>query len=260
MAGKIKCFQDAVSTLGPYTTLDSGLRVVEVAKITGSVGKCGELDRRFQTLRRRDRGERYRRSQFTQRVMIYEFLPPIQCYLLQGEYFVIDGHRRTAAAKSFGLEYLDAYVQEVLPQRDREARQGMISRRRFELETDLMNIRLGRESGYAALLEEVNRYRAGMGRTARDWHSQVYLPACSAIRSSTLKQVYPDLRTGDIFVLILNFYRDLMNDLPDEFDFEDLISGYLFARKIRRLKRLRRLPYRVLTLVMGGGNQRRRGG
>jgi hypothetical protein len=47
----VKCFDDEINEYGPYITIEAGLRVIEVRRITGSVNKCHELDRRFRTRR-----------------------------------------------------------------------------------------------------------------------------------------------------------------------------------------------------------------
>jgi ParB-like chromosome segregation protein Spo0J len=42
-----------------------------------------------------------------------EPLPPIEVYAWQGEYYVLDGHHRVAAAHAVGSDLINAHVIEV---------------------------------------------------------------------------------------------------------------------------------------------------
>ena len=175
---RVRCFDAEIAKYTPYATYEAGLRVVEVNRITGTVNKCYELDSRFRTVRRRDRKEHWRRGRLTEHSVQFYSLPPIDTYLLGGEYYVIDGNRRVAAAKEFGLEFMDANVTECVPQADKGAHRGVVSQRFFEQQTGLKNIRLDYTRGYADLLKEVREYGKSedIPYQARDWYSYVYLP------------------------------------------------------------------------------------
>lgn len=251
MRRKLKCFYDEAKEK-TYTTRELGLQVVEVDKIIGTLDKCGELDRRFKPRRRRDRAERFRRARL---VEAYESLtsnpslPPIELYRYRREYYVVDGHRRVAAALQAGREFLDAYVTDVIPLEDRKAQEGAVSRRKLELETGLKNVRLNYESGYQDLLQEIAGYAAqgDLKEKARIWYSKVFLPACREIERTDLKDLFSGLRDGDIFVMIVRFYRNFDSGFPRSSDFESVFSMFISDRK--RLKvRLRRLPL-IRTLV-----------
>jgi hypothetical protein len=251
---RVKCFGEELAKYGPYATLDAGLRVIEVRLIRGSVDKCRELDSRFRTRRRRDRGERWRRSRFDGQSLQFRSLPPIAVYLLGGEYYVIDGNRRVAAAKRFGLEFMDAHVTECVPHGDRDARQGAVSRRLFEQQTGLKNVRLSYSSGYADLLEEAKRYRGSDDPVegARLWYSSVFLPRLEVIASSEMKKRYEGFREGDLYVLIIRFFRDLMDGMPEEVDFDTALSAFLFAHRMQRKPLFRRFPIRQLYSLLRG--------
>ena len=256
---RVKCFDEEIRRHGPYTTIEAGLRVIEVERITGSVNKCHELDSRFRTRRRRDRRERWRRSRFDERSLQFHSIPPIDVYLLDGQYYVIDGHRRVAAAKQFGLEFMDADVTECAPHDDKGAQRGAVSRRLFEQQTGLKNIRLDHTSGYADLLEEVREY-AGEGdlpEHASLWYSQVYLPRLAAIAESDLKKHYPESRKGDLYLTVTRFFRDRMGKVPEDAGFDSVISTFLFARGLRTRRPFRSFPLRQLYRLLRGGVPRR---
>ncbi len=256
---RAKCFAEEAARLGNYTTLDAGPRVIELRRVTGTVNKCGQLDRDFRLIRRRrDRRERFRRMQLDNAALHLTSLPPIDVYLLAGEYYVIDGNRRVAAAKLQGLEYLDAHVVECLPLADREELQGAVTRRRFEQETGLKSLVLSFERGYTTLLQEVNDFlpEGGAAATSQDraraWYSRALLPACELIRRSPLPAAFPQAREADLYVMVARFYRDLMGDSPKRISFESLLSGFLFARRIRSRRLLRRPAMHLLYRFLRG--------
>jgi hypothetical protein len=259
---RVKCFAEEAARIGPYSTLDAGPRVIEMARIAGTVDKCGELDSRFRLLgRKRDRLERFRRRSLEQVDLAVTDLPPIDAYLLAGEYYVIDGNRRVAAALRQGLEYMDAHVTECIPLGDRAAQEGASARRRFEQETGLKGVRLAYESGYATLLEEVASFRDGAElpprERARRWRSGFFRPACALLEASSLPRRFPGAETGDLFVAVSRFYRDLMGGYPPGASYQTLLSGFRFAERLPVRRPLRAAPFRLLLTLLGV--RRRRG-
>jgi hypothetical protein len=256
---RVGCFAEEVTRLGPYRTLDAGPRVIEVARITGTVDKCGELDGRFRLLgRRRDRRERFRRRRLAQADLAVTDLPPISVYLLSGRYFVIDGNRRVAEAKRQKLEYMDAQVTEVIPLSDTAALEGAASRRRFERETGLRNVRLAYETGYATLLEDIVAFvRTGVHdeppsrEQVRRWNSDFFRPACALLSGSSLSRRFPGAEPGDLFVTVARFYRDLLGGYPPGASYQTLLSGFRFARRLPERRPLRAAPFRLLLSVLG---------
>jgi hypothetical protein len=254
-----KCFAEEAARFGAYSTVDAGPRVIELARVTGTVNKCGQLRSDFRLLHlRRDRKERYRRLRLDQADLQLEILPPIDVYLLAGEYYVIDGNRRVASAKLQRLEYMDARVTECLPLADREALEGAVLRRRFEQETGLRNLRLSYEHGYGILLREVNGFIPEAGvigelrERARSWHSRFFLPACGLIRQSPLPSAFPRAGEADLYVMIAGFYQELMGGYPPKISYESLLSGFLFARSLKSRRLLRRPPMRLLYRLLQG--------
>ena len=55
-----------------------------------------------------------------------------------------------------------------------------------------------------------------------------------------------DLLAEDIYVLMVDFYRDLLGGLPPNTSPKTLISGYLFARRIPEKRLYRSIPSRVM--------------
>jgi hypothetical protein len=253
MKKRVKCFQEAINGKGSYAIMDAGLRVVETGRIVGTVGKCGELDRSFHYLNRKDRHERSRRDAMFRALRENQFLPAVELYLLRGEYFVVDGNRRVAAAREMKIEFLDAHVTEYVPRKNGVEMGGVLARRRFEAETGIRTITLTHESGYGVLLAEVGRCSMDDGETdiacARKWYSETFLPACTRIEKSGLPARYPALRVGDLYVLVNEFYRTYLDGIPEGTGYDSIISGFMVAHGMRR--RSLHLPmFRVMSAAV----------
>ncbi|MGQ9616271.1 MAG: hypothetical protein ACUVWJ_07685 [Spirochaetota bacterium] len=251
MRKRVKCFEDVFDSSRAHMVFDGGLRVIEVSKIKGSVDKCGELDDRFRYIKRRDRRERSRRYQLEEAQRRNAFLPPVEVYLYEGEYFVVDGHRRVASALNLGIEFMDAHVREYVYQGDALGMAGALSRKRFESETGIKSIALTYEYGYRVLLEDISRYFEGAvsEQKARNWYNNIYLPAVYHIKGSMLPEIYRGLQTGDIYVLIIDFFNKFMGGIPVNISFETIISGFSFAHHVQRKNIFRRLSSSIMQLL-----------
>ena len=107
--GLLLCFDDLRKIPGVVGRIYRGRRMVPVAQIGGSVGRCSEFDRDFMPSRAsvEERWKRIDRS-FHQG----EELPPVSLYKVGGFYFVLDGHHRVSVAAYHGVKWIDAEVTE----------------------------------------------------------------------------------------------------------------------------------------------------
>jgi hypothetical protein len=128
---------------------------------------------------------------------------------------------------------------------------GALYRRRFEIEAGIRTITLNFENGFEVLLKEVEGYRLDEDSSTRgrSWYSKVYLPRCNKIEKSPLPVHYGSLQTGDIYVLIGEFYRNFMGGIPGDTDYDTIISGFVFAHGLRHRRKFRSSVYRLLTHV-----------
>jgi len=248
----IKCFGDLFDGKRAYMVMDAGLRVIEIRRITGTVDKCGELDTGFRYIRRRDRQERNRRFRMAEAMERFEFMPPIDVYLFQGEYYVMDGHRRVSTSIAMGVEYIDAVVKEYVYRDDAIGMSGALSRRRFESQTGLRNINLTYEIGYRTLLREIEEHPGStdFSMRAKEWYNQRYLPACREIRASVLPSRYRELRTGDIYALVVDYFSHYMGGMPEGMSFATCISGFLFAHGITQRRFFRAIPFKLMSRLL----------
>ncbi len=257
----VTCFDDVFDGKRAHVVMDAGLRVVETRRITGTVDKCGELDSVFHYIRRRDRQERSRRFHMEKAMERYESMPPIDAFLFKGEYYVVDGNRRVSTAIAMGVEFIDAHVKEYVYKDDAIGMSGALSRRRFENRTGLRNINLTYEIGYRTLMSQIDEYpgSADFEVRARAWYNEKYLPACSELKASVLPLKYRDLRTGDIYVLVSDFFSQYMGGLPAGVSFGTCISGFLFAHAIPQKRFFRAIPFKLVNRLLHGKAVRLKG-
>jgi hypothetical protein len=108
----LKSFEVTRRHLGALNRLPPQAQAIDVRRIVGSVDgvKAQTLRADFLPRAGRTRAPRYRS---VLAAMCQERpLPAIEVYGLGGEYYVLDGHHRVAAARALGGIYLDAVVHE----------------------------------------------------------------------------------------------------------------------------------------------------
>jgi len=115
------------------------------------------------------------------------------------------------------------------------------------------------ERGYSVLLREAAGFLHGGPEAAGDpreraraWHSGFFLPACRSIRRSSLPALFPKAGEADLFVMVAEFYQELMGGYPRGISYESLLSGFLFARRLKTRRLLRRPPMRMLYRLFSG--------
>ena len=110
--GALLAFDAARRVVGADNRLYLGIRVVEVSKIVGSVGRHRQFDSGFMPTKA-SMAERWKRVDraFHRGVE----LPPVRLYKLGDAYFVEDGNHRVSVARYQGVEWIDAEVTEFHP-------------------------------------------------------------------------------------------------------------------------------------------------
>ena len=112
-------FDEVRGSLRAYNRVRRGIRVVDLEKIVGSVGRSRDFDRCFTPLRA-SVGERWKRVDLA----FYRGveLPPVSLYKLGDAYFVEDGNHRVSVARYHGVPDVEADVTELRPARVDSAR------------------------------------------------------------------------------------------------------------------------------------------
>lgn len=109
-AARIQSFDKVVAAAGWRGERRLGLRTIRLAAVTGTAESRRDFDRGFRPTSGRVR-ERWQRLDLAQRRGVA--LPPIDVYLVDGRYFVRDGHHRVSVGLATGQQVIDAYVTEV---------------------------------------------------------------------------------------------------------------------------------------------------
>lgn len=68
-------------------------------------------------------------------------------------------------------------------------------------------------------------------------------------KNSSLPEIYRSLQTGDIYVLIIDFFNKFMGGIPDNISFETIILGFSFAHHVQRKNIFRRLSSSIMKLL-----------
>jgi hypothetical protein len=90
---------------------DAGEQFIPLASIVGSVDGAAQLfDRSFRPVSDRARA---RLASVLVAMRQGKSIPPIDVWAWHGEYYVLDGHHRVAAARALGWDYINAHVVEV---------------------------------------------------------------------------------------------------------------------------------------------------
>ena len=107
-------FEDVRRSQLAYNRVRRGIRVVDLEKIVGSVGRRRDFDRYFMPLRAAA-GERWKRVDLA--FHRDKVLPPVSLYKLGDAYFVLDGNHRVSVARYHGVPAVEADVTEFWPAR-----------------------------------------------------------------------------------------------------------------------------------------------
>jgi hypothetical protein len=103
-------FEEAKDALTRWTQAYQGMRIVEVNKITGSVGRWRDFDGSFLPLNV-SMGERWGR--IDRAYHRGDELPAVSIYKIGEAYFVRDGNHRVSVARYHGVVAIDAEVVEI---------------------------------------------------------------------------------------------------------------------------------------------------
>jgi hypothetical protein len=111
-SGTSPSFEEVQGTLQAYNRVRRGIKVVELEKIVGSVGRSRDFDHSFMPLRAaaRDRWKRVDLAFYQDKA-----LPPVSLYKLGDDYFVEDGNHRISVARYHGIPDVEAHVTELWP-------------------------------------------------------------------------------------------------------------------------------------------------
>lgn len=228
-----------VLLLNAYNQRRLGLRAVPVAAINGSVGRTDLGDRA--RLAAWKRTGRYR--QILQALDTGMCLPPVDLYLLDGHFYIRDGHHRVVAAGQLGILDVDAEVTECLPRPDTAAAAWHRARAAFERDTGLLGLHIRRADGYEWLrrqiaehawyLGEQGRAPVAFAEAAARWEHDVYQLVVAILTRRRVIEDFSELTTAELYLAVCDhkWYRS-----------ERLARDIGFAAAVREVARDRRHP------------------
>jgi hypothetical protein len=118
----LRSFSDAQHAAAAYERSERGVHLIRVDAITGTVSENANFDDQFNP-RRFTLQDRWVRLYIGH--MQGAPIPPVEVYLIEGEYFVVDGHHRVSGARSVGQTWIEARIVEVEAAAVRCAADGM---------------------------------------------------------------------------------------------------------------------------------------
>jgi hypothetical protein len=255
--GELLLLDDIRSRLRTRGERFLGLREIEVGHIVGTVDRCCDFDRCFHALR----GDLATRVGAVARAFPDGAFPPIDAVKVDHAYFVLDGHKRVAAARRSGVEIIDANVTEVaVPYPIDAATQAadvalLGAEDRFLGESGLERGRAGvriaclSQRSYAELLLAVKAHgydlmRARQGfvpaeEVAAHWYECDYGPTIAAARDAGVVDLLACCPSGELYLAL---HRLAWNAPGD--DCEALQAAALQAAGEAQAPRRRWRPWR----------------
>jgi len=206
----IKSFNEKRSVEKAIERSDLGLKLVQVHKIVGSVGKYREFDDQF---RLKEDHEPFRLKRIKEAMLSGKNLQPVELYKIKDEYYVLDGNHRVAVAKEFGWKEIKAHVIEYLP--SQKTLQNILYREKGDFEkktglSDLISLTevgqfhhlLEQISQHQQSLEEVSEATVSMENAAEDWYKTIYRPLSSIIKRGGLVKSFQKRTLADLYTYI----------------------------------------------------------
>jgi len=206
----IKNFSEKRSLEKAVERSDLGLKLVQVHKIVGSVGKYREFDNQF---RLKEDHEPFRLKRIKEAMLSGKNLQPVELYKIKDEYYVLDGNHRIAVAKEFGWKEIEAHVIEYLP--SQKTLQNILYREKSDFEkktglSDLISLTevgqfhhlLEQISQHQHSLEEITETTVTLENAAKDWYKTIYRPLISIIKRGGLVKSFQSRTLADLYTYI----------------------------------------------------------
>jgi hypothetical protein len=207
---------------------DQGLQTIPISDIVGTEDRCCDFDRCFHPLRQ----QLAQGVSAVARAFPSGDFPPIDVGRVDRAYFVIDGHKRVAAARALGVEFIDAHVTRYASRQRLDSSIGpsdldlLESAEHFLTETGLEHARPGADlrclsqGSYAELLEAVKAHGHDLMRAAEQlvtreevaahWHDCDLVPTLKAARDAGVAARLACCPPGELYLVLHRPVRGLV--------------------------------------------------
>lgn len=235
-----------VALLGAFNQRRMGLRAVPLAAVTGTVGRT--------ELCNPDRLTEFRGTHRYQGIVFAlargDGLPPVDLYLLDGHYYIRDGHHRVAAARELGILDLDARVTECLPAPEAPAANWHRARSAFERLTGLPGLHVRQSDGYDLLRDQIAEHAWYLGErgapprvfpdAAASWQREIYRPVVAELDRHGVFERTPDLTATELYLAVCDHKWLRSERLERDVGFAAAVAGFARMRRHPWLWRLGR--------------------
>jgi hypothetical protein len=213
--GPLLELDDVRQRLQLWSASDAGVQAIAVAHIVGTSDRCCDFDRCFKPLRE---GLGKRVSDVA-RAFENDGFSPIEVVQVDRAYFVVDGHKRVAAARRLGVESIDAHVTR-LPTPysidehiDRAGVALLEAERRFRATSGLdARIRCLSPAGFGELTEAIKAHGYDLMRergelvderdVAAHWYTRDYKPTLEAADRGGLAALLTCCPEGELYLVL----------------------------------------------------------
>lgn len=237
-ASNLDSFEAEKSRLNLCEARDLGLMPVEVAKISGSLGRWRDFDAKFR-LKNMTTKQRY--QVILQRMKDGKEFPPVHLYKVHDRYYVADGNHRVSAAKTLGVAFLDAYVQEYFPCDGKADADAVYWRERsaFEVAVAYTGISFTNPDSYRRMLSHLQTFRGheserlgydlGLPEVLQIWLKEIDAPIRSLVRSEGLAERFPDRTEDDLVFYVVHHHVGLLRAVkgPENIRYRECIARLL---------------------------------
>jgi ParB-like nuclease domain len=218
--GELLELDDVRRRLRPSGESHLGMRSIEIDRIVGTLDRCCDFDRCFHPMR----PDLAVRVSGVAGAFPDGAFPPIDVVQVDQAYFVVDGHKRVAAARRSGVEVIDANVTRLAVAHSVDAateRDDLLlaeAEDRFLGDSGLREARPGvrvsclSPRAYAELLEAVKAHGHDLmraserllpaGEVAAHWHDCDYLPSAAAAREHGIADLLTCCPAGELYLVL----------------------------------------------------------
>jgi DNA-binding Lrp family transcriptional regulator len=225
--------------------IDRGVKIVDLEKIIGSVGRYHDFDSRF---RPKKQISVKRFSDIRRAMRDGKSLPPIKLYQIRNDYYVLDGNHRVAAAKELGRSDIQAKVIELLSAKNTMENLLYIEKRNFYGKTKLPEkIDLTEVGKYNYLEKQIKHHKNHLTnisgkeydfeKAARDWYNTIYIPLTTIINNGALPKYFPKRSVADLYTYIAYHHWERTSNRRYGIGIDRLIPGSMEAFRTAMLEK-----------------------
>jgi ParB-like nuclease domain len=218
--GELLELDDVRRRLRPSGESHVGMRSIEIDRIVGTLDRCCDFDRCFHPMR----ADLAARVGGVAGAFPDGAFPPIDVVQVDRAYFVVDGHKRVAAARRSGVEVIDANVTRLdvaYPVHSGTQAADLVlaeAEDRFLRESALQGARpsvrvpCSSERSYAELLQAVKAHGHDLMRAqervvaaeevAAHWYDCDYAPAMAAAEQAGVSELLACCPAGELYLVL----------------------------------------------------------